>query len=331
MTHLVFVGHRCGDHSPSSGYDQICSLFPEAGWLDGRELAEGRVTWHRRPAVSLHEDGSAPLFHVFYGDCSGSSLPAILRSKFPEATIVSSLHQPVARLAADPAARAALDHVDAVITVSDIQARQLDDLGLGIPVHSIPHGVRARAFRPSLPANAPRHHVLLVGTYLRDWQGARRVVDLLAGAGVSAVVVGANPPADLFAGHGHVEVAGRLSEGELARMYDRSAALFLPVLDATASNALLEAMAAGCPVVCPRLPSLVDEYLADASDSFEPKRYETAAARLLSYVKEPGRRAAKSHALMKRAEEFDWSRLKPRYARAYEEILARTYQRARAT
>ena len=92
---LIFVGHRCCDHSPHSGYDQVCALFPDAGWLHGPDLAAGRLTWHRQPTAPL--DLRRAIFHVFYGDCSGSSLPAVLRQRFPQSTIVSTVHQPIAR------------------------------------------------------------------------------------------------------------------------------------------------------------------------------------------------------------------------------------------
>ena len=122
----------------------------------------------------------------------------------------------------------------------------------------------------------------------------------------------------------HRSLAPRLAENELAGAYQRSASLLMPVLAATASNALLEAMAAGCPIVCTRSPALVDEYLGDRSDSFEVGDWDTAVARLLHYVRDPVSRAAKSRALISRARRFDWSNLRRRYARAYGEILAST-------
>ena len=110
-------------------------------------------------------------------------------------------------------------------------------------------------------------------------------------------------------------------------MYHRSAVVFLPFMDATASNALLEAMAAGCPVVCPRFSSLRD-YLIDDSDTFEAGHYEVAAARILQYVSCPANRIARANALMARAEDFEWSRLKPRFAAIYAAVAG---QPARAT
>ena len=317
---LVFVGHRCCDHSPSSGYDQICSLFPEAGWLEGRALQAGRLEWIREPAAP-----GAPgpqLFHVFYGDCSGKPLPAILRERFPGAIVVSSAHQPVNRLRQETAAWDAIAASDAIITVSEVQARELHACGLRIPIHAVAHGVWTRVFRAATPA-AHRDHVLLVGSVLRDWTAATQVAAGLAEAGVRCVAVGAGPRSHLVSEGTPIEVLPWVSEDMLARMYAAAAAVFLPFLDATASNALLEAMAAGCPAVMPRLPSLVDEYVGDDLDAVDPGRHDLAIARLLHYVRSPEDRAARSQALRARADRFDWARLKPRYAAVFDSVATR--------
>ncbi len=316
---VVFVGDRCDDHSPSSGYDQLCTLFPEAGWLSGRALAAGDLSWIRLPAQP--GDLSQALFHVFYGDCSGSALPAILRKRWPHATIVSTAHQPVSRLLADEAVLESLSTVDAIITVCREQARGLAGLGLTAAVHEVPHGVWTATFHPA-PGDEPdgRDTVLLVGTYLRDWRLSGQVTDRLARSGVRSVVLGSSAAERLAVDHPLVELSPRLPEAELARRYNRSAALFLPVLDATASNALLEAMAAGCPVVCSYLPSLVEEYLGDDSDAFEPGSCDAAVDRLLPYVTDSAHRAARSPMLIRRAQNYDWAHLRPRYAQIYEQI-----------
>ena len=314
---LVFAGDRCCDHSPSSGYDQVCSLFPAAGWLSGRALEAGNVMWHREPSRSAEE--GPRVFHVFYGDCSGKPLPALLRERFPGSIIVSSAHQPVSRLLADAPALAALKASDAIITVSELQRRELADVELPAPVYAVPHGVWTDVFRPqSPPDGAERKDVLFVGSFLRDWDEAKQVAMELARAGVRPIALGAGPRQHLV-GDLPIDVAPRVSEEELARMYHRAAAVFLPFLEATASNALLEAMAAGCPVVCRRLPSLVDEYLGDDSDTYEAGQYDRAAARLLYYVGNSGARAAKSAQLMARAEQFEWSRIKDRFTAIYAE------------
>lgn len=323
MIDLVFVGHRCCDHSPSSGYDQVCSLFPEAGWLDGRALEAGRLEWLRKPGGD--RPAGRPLFHVIYGDCSGKPLPAILRRRFPGALIVSSAHQPVSRLATDRPALAALEASDAVLTVSAAQAEELAARRLAAPIHAVPHGVWTEVFRPAAaaPAAGPLGStVLVVGSFLRDWEGAKRVIAALTREGVRSIALGAGARANLAADGSGLRVPERVSEAELAELYRCSAALFLPLVEATASNALLEAMAAGCPVVCPRLRPLVEEYLDGDSDSYQPGRYEAAVSRLLHYVRNPAARAERSRQLVERAGEFDWGRIKQRYAAVYEAVAA---------
>jgi glycosyltransferase involved in cell wall biosynthesis len=318
--HVVFVGHRCCDHSPSSGYDQVCALVPEAGWLDGRALEAGRLEWIREPG-----DGrlaGSEVFHVFYGDCSGKHLPALIRAKFADASIVSSVHQPVVRLRADEAAWAAVEASDRLITVSAVQADELRQLGIRQPIHAIPHGVWTKVFRAETSPPAG-NFVLIVGSYLRDWAAARYVINALSTAGVRSVALGAGAREHLSTPDVMVEGLARVSEDELVRLYQSAAAVFLPFLEATASNALLEAMAAGCPVVCPHRPSLVHEYLGDDVDTFPAGSLDVAVARLQHYVGNPAARDARSRTLAQRAERFDWNVLAPRYDAVYADAAAR--------
>jgi hypothetical protein len=82
-------------------------------------------------------------------------------------------------------------------------------------------------------------------------------------------------------------------------------------------------MAAGCPVICPRFSALVDDYLGDAADSYPPGCHREAVARALTYVRQPERRAVRSHALMCRADKFDWACLQPLLAATYRTIAGR--------
>ena len=201
--------------------------------------------------------------------------------------------------------------------MSEVQARELTALDAGVPVLAIPHGVWTRAFSPAV-ADRPRTEVLLVGNYLRDWRATERIVELLARRGVRCRLVGTNAPRQRYENHPTITVAPLLSEPELAAAYDESAALLMPVLAATASNALLEAMAAGCPVVCSAAPSLVDEYIGDRVDAFEED--DGAVDHLLRYVADPMARAARSERLRARAQRFDWRVLASQYAAAYAEL-----------
>jgi glycosyltransferase involved in cell wall biosynthesis len=249
------------------------------------------------------------------GPTSTSSSPSSISS-----VIVSSIHKPIARLREDPVAVQAVAASDAIITVSAVQARELSVLRSAGSIHAIPHGVWTSVFRPVTHSDRPRTDVLIVGSFLRDWGGARQVILTLARHGVRSIAVGAGAREHLRDEGVPVQVLPRVSETELARLYDDAAAVLLPFLDATASNALVEAMAAGCPIVCPRFPSLIEEYLGDDLDAFDPGHYDDAAARLLRYTRSPAERTARSRERMARADQFDWARLKLRYQAVYQDV-----------
>ena len=314
-TDLIFVGDPCCDHSASSGYHQVCHLFPNAAWLSGRRLADGEYTWIRGDNRAL---AGSPVFHVFYADCSGRAAATALRARHPASRIVASVHQPVERLLRDREAMSALSVADAIVAVARDQADQIRQLGLSASVHAIPHGVWTDNFSPAAerrPVARPgRDRVLLVGNYLRDWELARDVVNTLTPRGLRCLVLGSAVPPGTFNGNELVLVADRVSEAELIELYDTSAAMFLPVLAATASNAVLEAMAAGCPVVCPAIPSLVDDYLGSRDDAFDPRDPARAVDLLLGYASRPDIRERTSRRLARRVAMFDWMALKPQFA-----------------
>ena len=202
------------------------------------------------------------------------------------------MHKPVTVLRGDPSALASIRCSDAILAVSRDQANDLAELGLTDTIEVISHGVWTEVFRPPVITDRPRRTVVLVGNYLRDWDSASRVLARLAESGVRVVIVGARgyAPESVLRCHPAVEEAPRLTEPDLARLYDEAAALFLPVVEATASNAVLEAMSAGCPVVTTSSP-LVDEYLPDRSDAFSPGDDEHAVDRLMRYIEDPRARA----------------------------------------
>ncbi len=321
---LVFVGDACCDHSDHGGYHQLCSMFPEAGWLSARALLAGHLMWIRAASTGAATEGDLPgaTIHNLYGDYSGRELLRVLRVRVPGATVVATAHMPSSRLQQAPAAMSALREADAVIAVSCAQAGELAQLEVDVPLHAVPHGVWTQTFRRHHDTRFPLRScrpVLVVGTHLRDWAATQYVLATLGELGVPSVVVGDRAGAHLSISHPLVHVRGRVSEGDLLTLYNQAAAILLAVSDATASNALLEAMAAGCPVVAPKLPSLT-EYLGDSRDLYTPERPQEAVALLRRYAHDPLKRAIRSRQLASRAGRFDWRALRPQYEAVYQSL-----------
>lgn len=117
-----------------------------------------------------------------------------------------------------------------------------------------------------------------------------------------------------------VEVLGRVSLDELARLYRRAAALVFPSLYEGFGQPPLEAMASGCPVAVSRIPPL-EEVCGEAARYFDPATPEEIAAVVAAVLDDPLRHV---EAGLRRARDFTWERCAREHDAAYREAADRT-------
>jgi len=176
-------------------------------------------------------------------------------------------------------ARQELRHVAGMIAVSALRKRQLQET-LGLPPERIavfPNGVDLTVFHPRdrramrekyrLPQD--RFLVAFVGHF--DYRkGVARVAEALEGLrGVSAVYVGAG---SLMPQGEHVAFCGVLPHEGVAEILSAADAFVLPTLAEGSNNAIIEAMAAGLPIITSRgefNDDLVDEATAIRVDPLD--------------------------------------------------------------
>jgi glycosyltransferase involved in cell wall biosynthesis len=124
-----------------------------------------------------------------------------------------------------------------------------------------------------------------------------------------------------LAGIRNVETYSGLDDTELVRLYQRADVLFLPLLQSTANNALLEGIACGLPVVSTSLPSVkayvpgAEAVLVEANDA------DAFVSVLQTLADNPGRRAFMGRTARARAEELAWEKVAPEYERLYQELI----------
>jgi glycosyltransferase involved in cell wall biosynthesis len=129
----------------------------------------------------------------------------------------------------------------------------------------IPHGVDVNYFtpakKPAVPQ--PRRRLLTVGNMLRDFDTLRSVIDCAAARQepwVFTVIANRDRLGRLShsltsAGRRLLEPLCGISDQRLLHVYQTSDVLYLPLLEATANNAFIEAMSCGLPVVVTDLPA----------------------------------------------------------------------------
>jgi glycosyltransferase involved in cell wall biosynthesis len=227
-------------------------------------------------------------------------------------------------------ARQAADRADLIVAVSRFTANQVRDL-LGVSesrLRVVPHGVRAI---PRGPAGAVRELAVLHVGAIQHRKNIVRLVEaferalpkpwrlVLAGSGGygSADIharIASSPAAD------RIEVKGWVTGEELRSLYRTSSMLAFPSLDEGFGIPVLEAMAAGLPVLTSNRSAL-PEVAGDCALLVDPVRTEEIeeGLRTLSTREDIRRDLIERGAA--RVREFTWERAAERTWAVYEELL----------
>jgi len=225
-------------------------------------------------------------------------------------------------------ARDAAARADAIIAVSEFTKRQVVDL-LGVEsarVHVVQHGIRTLR----LPAAEREKVVLNVGAIQKRKNIARLVAAFerlpdawrLVLAGSNGY--GAEEILDRIAhspARERIWVTGYIPQQELAGWYARARIFAFPSLDEGFGMPVLEAMAAGIPVVISNRSAL-PEVAGDAALAVDPEDTDALAEALLAVHSnnELGRELARRGAA--RAQVFTWGKAVRETWEVYRQLLA---------
>jgi len=290
-----------------------------------RRAVRARMPWYKLSdltaewrAASSCLRGENGIVHFLDGEHSAQFLPSrVLRRALPRVRIVATYHQPEAILGrlVCPAVVRRIDHVT---VVSPTQLPFFHRLLPEERVHLILHGVDSDFFRPAAePLAKLGLRCLTVGHWLRDWDAigaaARAFLD---DPSVRFDLIG--PAADGLHLLPNMHVRRGLSDAALAEVYRNADVLLLPLLDATANNALLEGLASGLPVVAYDIPS-VRAYAPGAEAIRVPYRDVAGIVEALVHLRDdPERRRHMGHCARRRGEALSWRSQSKYFARLYE-------------
>ncbi len=225
-------------------------------------------------------------------------------------------------------ARHAAAESDAIIAVSEFTARQVEQL-LGVErarLHVVHHG----ANRTPLAIPAARENVVLnVGALQRRKNIARLVqafertppgwkLVLAGSAGYGAEEILAR--IECSPRRTDIQVLGYISGEELARWYARARIFAFPSLDEGFGMPVLEAMAAGTPVVAANRAAL-PEVCGDAALLVDPEDVDAMYTALLQLMRDAALAAELARRGLERAGEFTWEKAAEQTWNVYQRLL----------
>jgi glycosyltransferase involved in cell wall biosynthesis len=328
------VYSRMPHHACHAGYEQIerylgaradvqrlheyaPPIVPRAisEWLARRSAME----WYEPSSVGLEAAtllrclrNRHEICHILYGEDSYRYLAAfssIARSR--GCRLVCTYHQPPAILDRVVPHKHTLDKLDGLIAVASNQIEYLRSFVSSDKVFLVPHGVDVDFFRPGNRIDSNGMRCLFVGQWLRDFEMLHAVVRRLEHTHPHTTFTIVTTPENIgrFADCPSTVRLSAISDDDLLCTYQQADLLVLPLVDCTANNSMLEALACGLPIVASDVGGVRD-YL-DPSCAFLVERgdVDQMCDRIATLAGDQTLRTTMGHHSRLRALSYDWRRV----------------------
>ena len=341
---LRYVVFRYSHHSPHSGYSRVAeygsklfnseTIRTEAPLP--RSLIRERMLWkissgtpgYDRTSMAvelktirrmLNEHNS--IFHFLYGETTYHYAGLLNHKKNNH--VVATFHLPPAGIQEAVQIDWHIKKLSAVVCVGRNQQEYFEKIIGTDHVFFAPLGVASNYFiPPGSPESRNPNLCLIVGENYRDYPTLRGVIELVAYLRPHTKFVILTPPRNskLLGEHPNLTYVSGISEEELLNLYQSASVLLMPLLDATANNAILEGMSCGLPIVVTDVGAVRD-YVDPACGMLIPPQQARAMAEAVIDIleDEPAQRRMSSkcreHAL-----KFSWEESVGKLKSVYEAL-----------
>lgn len=355
---VLWLRERFNWMGQHSGYDQVCEAILKVQsydctsvWQPSKKPLKGTrriLSWlARRSQVSPFYTVSGTdaevaalvrcfvhriqLLHCTYVEDNLGIIPDFKKSL--SLKLVGTVHQPVSWWRLMHPYPQSVSTLDALIVLGSREVKYFEHF-LPSRVYFVPHGVDIEFFQPA-PAtpelNMMNHppRCIFSGAWLRDIDTLAKVVDevVLRNPAIQFDMVvpriKRNDPLFIrIARHQQVSWHTDLSDEQLLKVNQQASMLVLPILECTANNALLEAIACGLPVISNNVGGIPDYTRDTFADLLPVGDVDGMVSAILELADSPQQQISKGKAARDFAEEhLNWNDIALKTLEIYSKVM----------
>jgi glycosyltransferase involved in cell wall biosynthesis len=320
-------------------YQQTWQALQKRSWRLGQAIRQAGmryygsewnalIPWLDECRLARQTPSGVDVAHFIWGEFASPRHPAWFRKRAQR--LIGTFHASARKLPLVLGDRyRALEHFDGITLMSESQRPFF--MERGVPedqIRVILHGVDTDYFQPPT-VRQPRREALrglMVGKTERDHALMKAVLDRLPEGVLDMTILTAKEQRTYYYGGQapHTVFPDHLSDQGLLDAYQQADLLVMPMIDCTANNAVLEAMACGTPVMVNRVGG-IEEYVDPSCNVvLEEHTVEGWVDQIIDCHRERERLEQQREMVRQWAEGFAWDIMAEQYLQFYKDLGAKS-------